>query len=213
MALVYDGAFQVFKVADMGSYSNNGYVLADPESRECYVVDAPDDIERLLAEAEPFHIKGCLLTHTHPDHIAGYARLMEATDVPVAVHPDDEARLSAPASLHLSDGETLNIGNSKVQVLHTPGHTPGGVCLVLDGCLISGDTLFPGGPGFTRSREHFQQVVHNIRTRLLTLPEDTLVLPGHGADTTIAEAKREYSAFAAKSHPDDLHGHVQWLTS
>ncbi|MDA1215265.1 MAG: MBL fold metallo-hydrolase [Chloroflexi bacterium] len=213
MALVYDGAFQVLKVADMGSYSNNGYVLADPESRECYIVDAPDGIERLLAEAEPFHIKGCLLTHTHPDHIAGYARLIEAADVPVAVHADDEARLSAPPSLRLNDGDTLYIGNTKVQVLHTPGHTPGGVCLVVDGCLISGDTLFPGGPGFTRSREDFQQVVRNITERLLTLPEDTLVLPGHGADTTIAEAKREYTAFAARSHPDDLHGHVHWLTS
>ena len=213
MALVYDGAFQVFKVADMGSYNNNGYVLADPESRECYIVDAPDGVERLLKEAEFFHIKGCLLTHTHPDHIAGYARLMELAGVPVAVHPDDEARLSAPASLRLSDGETLHIGDTQVHVMHTPGHTPGGVCLVVDGCLISGDTLFPGGPGFTRSAEDFQQVVRNITERLLTLPEETLVLPGHGADTTIAEAKWEYAGFAAKPHPDDLHGHVQWLTS
>ena len=213
MTLVYDGAFKVFKVADMGSFNNNGYVLADPESRECYIVDAPDEVERLLKEAEPFHIKGCLLTHTHPDHIAGYARLMEAADVPVAVHPDDEARLSSPAALRLSDGETLHIGDTQVRVMHTPGHTPGGVCLVVDGCLISGDTLFPGGPGFTRNAEDFQQVVQSITEHLMTLPDDTLVLPGHGADTTIMEAKREDAVFASKSHPDGLQGHVQWLAS
>ena len=213
MALVHDGEIQVFKVAGMGPYDNNGYVLADPSSREAYLIDAPAQIERLLDEAKDFHVKAVLITHTHPDHVAGYADLKRLTDLPVAVHLADRDRLPGEPELLLEHNEDLHIGTTRVRVLHTPGHTAGGVCLHLDGCLISGDTLFPGGPGYTRSAEAFKQVMESVRTRLLTLPGGTAVLPGHGADTTIGASEQEYAAFAAKPHPGDLHGEVHWLTS
>ncbi len=213
MALAYDGPFQVYKVAGMGPYDNNGYVLADPASGECYLVDAPAEVHRLLNEARSFHIKGVLLTHTHPDHIQGYADLKRAVDVPVAVHSDDAARLPAAADLLLGHGDELHLGPTPIRVLHTPGHTPGGVCLLLGDCLISGDTLFPGGPGRTSSAVAFQQVVLSITQELLTLEDGVAVFPGHGADTTVGQAKREYAGFVARSHPPDLHGHVSWLTS
>ena len=213
MPIVYDGPYQLFKVPGMGPYDNNGYVIADPATKEAYIVDAPAQIERLLEEAKDFRVKAVLVTHTHPDHVAGYADLKRLSDLPVAVHADDEARLPGTPDLRIAHGDVLTIGSTRIHVLHTPGHTPGGICLHLDGALISGDTLFPGGPGRTRSAASFTQVVASITTHLHPLPGETLVLPGHGADTTIAESKREYAVFAAKPHPDDLHDHVSWLTS
>ncbi|MDA1035952.1 MAG: MBL fold metallo-hydrolase [Chloroflexi bacterium] len=213
MPIVFDGPYQIFKVAGMGPYDNNGYVLADPSTREAYVVDAPAQVERLLDEAKDFRIKGVLITHTHPDHVAGYADLKRLTDLPVAVHEADVARLPGKPDMLLAHGDDLAIGLTKVRVMHTPGHTPGGICLWLDGTLISGDTLFPGGPGKTASATDFRQVVESITTKLHPLPEQTLVLPGHGADTTMAESKREYAVFAGKTHPEDLHDNVLWLIS
>ena len=213
MSIVFDGLYQIFKVSGMGPYDNNGYVLADPLTREAYLVDAPSQVERLLDEAKDFRIKAVLITHTHPDHIAGYADLKRLTDIPVAVHEADVRRLPGEPEILLAHGDDLAIGSTKLHVMHTPGHTPGGICLSLDGALISGDTLFPGGPGRTRSGEDFKQIMDSITTQVYPLPERTLVLPGHGADTTIAESKREYAVFARKPHHDSLYDNVLWLTS
>ena len=210
MALVHEGRVQLFKVAGMGPYDNNGYVIADPITKEAYIVDAPAQVERLLEEAKDFQVKAALITHTHPDHIAGYDDLVRLSDIPVAVHPADAERLSGKPAFLLEHGEELALGKSRIRLLHTPGHTPGGVCLVVDDCLVSGDTLFPGGPGMTRSAEAFQQLVRSISERLMTLPDGHGVYPGHGADTTVADSRREYDAFAAKPHADDLFGAIRW---
>ena len=213
MALVYDGRHLVFKVAGMGPYDNNGYVVADPHTEEAYLVDAPSDIERLLDEARGLRVKGVIVTHTHPDHIAGYADLKRLTDLPVGVHDSDANRLPGAPDFLLAHGDELTVGPARVRVLHTPGHTPGALCLHADGTLISGDTLFPGGPGRTNTPDDLRQVVSSIEERLLILDDGTLVLPGHGSDTTIAASKAEYAVFAGKAHPADLYGHVSWLAS
>jgi hydroxyacylglutathione hydrolase len=213
MPIVYDGPYQIMKVADMGPYGNNGYVIADPATKEAYLIDAPAQVERLLDEAADLLIKGVIITHTHPDHVAGYADLKRLSDLPVLVHEADADKVPGKPENLLAVGDDLRVGTTRIRVLHTPGHTPGGICLALDGALISGDTLFPGGPGRTRSAADFQQVVHSITTQLHPLPEPTLVLPGHGADTTIAHSKREYAVFASKQHPNDLHDNVTWLNS
>ena len=147
MTLVYDGPHLVFKVAGMGPYDNNGYVIADPATKEAYLVDAPAEIERLLSEADGFRVKGVIVTHTHPDHVAGYADLKRLTDLPVSVHESDARRLPGEPDALLAHNDELSIGASRIRILHTPGHTPGALCLFTDGTLVSGDTLFPGGPG------------------------------------------------------------------
>lgn len=213
MPIVYDGPYQISKVADMGPYGNNGYVIADPVTKEAYLVDAPAQVERLLDEATDLLVKGVIITHTHPDHVAGYADLKRLSDLPVLVHEADSNKLPGKPESLLAVGDDLRIGITRIRILHTPGHTPGGICLALEGVLISGDTLFPGGPGRTRSAADFKQIVASITTQLHTLPEPTLVLPGHGADTTVASSRREYDAFVAKPHPQDIHGNVTWLSS
>jgi len=211
--LILEAPFHLRKVADMGPYGNNGYVIADPQTREAYLVDAPAQIQRLLDEASDYHIQGVIITHTHSDHVAGYADLKRLSDLPVSVHEADAGKLPGKPENLLSHGQELRLGATRLRILHTPGHTPGGLCLALDGALISGDTLFPGGPGRTTSPADFQQIVASITTHLLPLDATTLLLPGHGTDTTIADANREYAVFAGKPHPDDLHDHVSWLNS
>ena len=210
MTLVYDGPHLVFKVAGMGPYDNNGYVIADPATKEAYLVDAPAEIERLLSEADGFQVKGVIVTHTHPDHVAGYADLKRLTDLPVSVHESDARRLPGEPDALLAHNDELSIGAARIRILHTPGHTPGALCLFADGTLVSGDTLFPGGPGRTNTPDDLRQVVQSIEERLLTLPDGSLVLPGHGVDTTIATSKAEFAVFRSKPQPDDLYGHVSW---
>jgi len=95
-------------------------------------------------------------------------------------------------------------------VLHTPGHTPGGLCFLTDKYLIAGDTLFPGGPGKTQSPADFRRIIESITQKLFELPEDTQVFPGHGEATTIKEAKQQYEVFSTRPHDPNLHGDVVW---
>ena len=101
-----------------------------------------------------------------------------------------------------------------MRVIHTPGHTAGSICLYLDTvkgpALISGDTLFPGGPGRCDSNAALQQMIQSIVTKLHVLPEETLVYPGHGDDTTIADSKKQYAVYASREHAADQHGDVTW---
>ena len=120
-------------------------------------------------------------------------------------------RPAAKIARALTDGEEVEIGGLKMRVLFTPGHTPGSICFLVGDHLVSGDTLFQGGPGRTPNPASLKQELESITSRLLKLPQSTLVHPGHGDDTTIADAVREYEVFASKAHPADLAGDVTWL--
>lgn len=211
MVLQNDGPIQVFKIPDMGSFNNNGYILADELSKECYLVDAPGEIERLLAAATGFVIKGILITHSHPDHIASYTKLRGMNLFEISIHGEDEGRLPNPVDSYLHHNQTLFLGTESLQVLHTPGHTPGSICLVGQDFLISGDTLFPGGPGYTRSIEAFNSIVESIEGQLYSLNPDIIVMPGHGANTTIRRSKSEFEVFKSQYPSKDLYGEIRWV--
>ena len=206
-----DGQLRIFKIAHMGPVDNNGYILSCKRTGEAVIIDAPAEPEKLLMELGDANVKAIVITHRHGDHTAGLAEMKGRTGAPVAAHPDDGSALPVPPDFLLHDGDSYQVGDLQLLAKHTPGHTPGGLCLLTGKHLFSGDTLFPGGPGHTRSPEAFQQVKDSITGQLLPLPDEVAVYPGHGHDTTIGKTREEIRVFESRAHPDDLCGGVEWL--
>jgi len=210
MPLHYDGEVRVTKI-NMGPYNNNGYILTCPETNEGIIIDTPAEPEKLLNEIGDTKIQAILITHRHQDHLLGFDEITSAVQVPVGIGVNDAEVLPRPPQLELKEGMSVKFGNHELQVLDTPGHTVGAVCFLVGKHLFSGDTLFPGGPGKTRSPEALLEVIDSITKKLLVLSDDTAVYPGHGDDTTIGQARADYQVFASKQHPADLQGDVSWL--
>jgi glyoxylase-like metal-dependent hydrolase (beta-lactamase superfamily II) len=143
--------------------------------------------------------------------LLGFDEITRQVDAPVGIGGDDANRLPRSPELDLKDGDVIRFGHRDMRVLSTPGHTEGATCFLVGKHLFSGDTLFPGGPGRSRSPQAFQQELESITRKLLVLPADTSVYPGHGDDTTIGTARQEYQVFAARPHPPELYGDVTWL--
>ena len=170
---------------------NNVWVVGDDD--ECVVIDPPHDVEAILAAVGGRRVKAIVCTHAHDDHVRVAPELRERTGAPILLHPDDRPlwELTHPDLLwdvDLADGQLLEVGGTTLEVLHTPGHAPGAVCLVAPdhGCVFTGDTLFQGGPGATgRSFSDRPTLEASIRARLFALPDATVVHTGHGGDTTI----------------------------
>jgi hydroxyacylglutathione hydrolase len=188
----------------------NSYIIVCPQSGQSALVDVPPGAQELLKALEGTELKYILLTHTHIDHTAGLAGFKPKVKAPLAVHPADRGGLQFATDLFLNEGDTLEVGKVKISVLFTPGHTPGSICFRMGEILISGDTLFPGGPGRTETPEDFRQIIKSITEKLLVLPEDTQVYPGHGDSTTIKKAREEYAGFASRPHGVDMFGDVTW---
>ena len=175
---------------------NNVWVVGDDE--ECVVIDAPHDVDGILAVVGERRVKAILCTHAHDDHVRVAPALRQRVTAPILLHPDDRPlwELTHTDELwdaDLSDSQEIEVAGTTLRVLHTPGHAPGAVCFVADGlgCVFTGDTLFQGGPGATgRSYSDADVLVGSIRERLFALPDDTVVHTGHGDDTTVG-AERE----------------------
>lgn len=178
---------------------NNVWVIGDAE--ECLVIDAPHDVDAILAVVAGRRVKAIVCTHAHDDHVRVAPELRVATGAPILLHPDDRPvwELTHPGELwdvDLANGQELTVGGTTIRVLHTPGHAPGAVCLYVEehGCVFTGDTLFNGGPGATgRSFSDSDTIVASIRAALFALPDETVVHTGHGADTTIGAERANLS--------------------
>lgn len=180
----YEGDDLIVRKITVGNMDNNVYVLECPETHEAVIVDGCFEADTILAGAEGASVVAIVQTHGHMDHVQALPELKEKLGVPVMAHPGDDYPIEIDREL--GDGDTIGFGRRSARVLHTPGHTPGGICLQLGGHLISGDTLFPGGPGNTwGDADAFARIIAAITDKLFVLPDETAVYPGHGKDTTI----------------------------
>jgi glyoxylase-like metal-dependent hydrolase (beta-lactamase superfamily II) len=184
---------------------NNVWLVGD--GSEVIVVDAAHEASTILEAVGDRTLVAVVCTHAHNDHINAVAEIVAATGAPVYLHPDDRMLWDVVnAGIEprpLADGDLITVAGTDLQVLHTPGHSPGGVCLYSPdlGVVLSGDTLFHGGPGATgRSFSHFPTILDSIRGRLLSLPEGTRVLTGHGDETTIGAEASAYDEWVARGH-------------
>lgn len=188
MAYHYEGDDLIVRKIRVGDMENNVYVLECPETHEALLVDACFEPDTIVAGCGGANIVGIVQTHGHFDHIQALPALKERLGVPVMAQPGEE--YPVPIDRELADGDTIGFGNRRVTVLSTPGHTPAGICLWTEGHLVSGDTLFPGGPGNTwGDADAFAQIIESIERKLFVLADETAVYPGHGKDTTIGLEK------------------------
>jgi glyoxylase-like metal-dependent hydrolase (beta-lactamase superfamily II) len=187
----------------------NCFILGCESTKEAVVIDPGDDADRILMELtkSELTVKYLINTHGHFDHVSANKKMKEATGAQIAIHSDDEPMLhelsqsaqmfgltsenSPPADILLKDGDKITFGEIILQVIHTPGHSKGGVSLYTKGHLFSGDTLFAGSIGRTDlAGGDYDTLISSIQKKLLIFDEDTIVYPGHGPDTTIGNEKR-----------------------
>jgi len=170
---------------------NNVWVVGDDSA--CVVIDAPHSVPAILEVVGGREVAAIVLTHAHDDHVRVAPELAERTGAPLLLHPAEDVlwkltHPGVPMPAPLSDGQEITVGGTTLRVLHTPGHSPGAICLYAPslGCVFTGDTLFQGGPGATgRSYSDRPTIERSIRERLFALPPETVVHTGHGPDTTI----------------------------
>ena len=197
----------IIKKLVVGTLENNCYSIADEITKETLVIDPGDEPDRILEliNENNFKVKYILCTHAHLDHVGAVPDIKKETGAKIVIHRD-EYKIYKGASeqaairgyeldplpepdMFISDGDKLEIGNLKLEVLHTPGHSPGGICLYGEGILITGDTLFAGSVGRTDFYGGDIEKLKKSFKRLISLPDKVKILPGHGPESTIGKEK------------------------
>ena len=208
----------IHEILPVGPLQCNCSVIGDETSREAIVIDPGDDIGQILAliKKHNLEVKQIVITHAHIDHVGGAMKLRASTGAPILLNQNDYALLKMldmqaawigmrnPGKVEidhsLGQADTVRAGSLSAQVLHTPGHTEGSICLYFpaENKLIAGDTLFAGSIGRTDlPGGSYEKILHSIHDRVLALPDETIVVPGHGPLTTIGE-ERESNPFLQK---------------
>ena len=198
----------------LGPMQNFVYLIGDPQSHEAAVVDPGWEVPRILlaAEADKYRIMHAFVTHHHFDHVMGLGDLLNIVEVPVYAHRDDAPLLNVPPSnlKLMADGEQVRVGRVPVTLIHTPGHTPGSQCLLVDGHLFSGDTLFIGACGRSDLPGGNPRLLYESLTKKLrALPDETVLCPGHDyADvptSSLGQEKRTNPFLGAATLQEFLH--------
>ena len=198
----------ILKNLVVGPLATNCYIVGSESNKEGMIIDPGDEAEAILEKVKDLglKIKSIVLTHGHIDHIGALKEVKEATGAEVAIHTDEAKSLQrqssstllglsyptpSPPDRLLQDEDSMGIGSLHFGVLHTPGHSPGGICLLEEGVVFSGDTLFNYGIGRTDlpGGSH-SQLMNSIHAKLMILPDNTAVYPGHGPETTIGTERR-----------------------
>lgn len=190
------------KVIPAGIYDANCYIVMDEETSQALVIDPGGNAPEIIEEIKKMNakIKYIFLTHGHADHTEAVPELKSEFKVPICINSKDEEFIQngeymygtiGAADIFLSDGDIYKVGNMNVKCIETPGHTPGGLCFLIDNILFSGDTLFDRSIGRTDFvGGDFDTIIKSINEKLLILPENTKVYPGHGPSTSIIKEKK-----------------------
>jgi glyoxylase-like metal-dependent hydrolase (beta-lactamase superfamily II) len=197
----------------LGPYGTNCYIAVCNHTRESLVVDAPGEVKKIIGKLKGTTPKYILLTHDHMDHTGALAALRSELNVPLGAHTLDSSQISPAPEMSLKDGDTVKLGELAFEVLHTPGHTPGGLCFRSGIHLFSGDSIFPGGPGSTSSPANLKQLIDSLRAKIFVLPDATQIYPGHGEITGLKKEREEFAVFESREHNPRLCGDVLWLKS
>lgn len=197
----------IIKKLVVGPFASNCYIVGSESTKEGLIVDPGAEADKILKSVKELglKIKSLVLTHGHIDHIEGLGKVKEATGAEVAIHADDAEFLRQPSGFIfgfsyqappspdrlLKGGDSIDIGDLHFSVLHTPGHSPGSICLLGHGAVFSGDTLFNYGIGrHDLPGGSYNQLMNSLHTKLMVLPDDTVVYSGHGTETTIGTERR-----------------------
>ena len=195
---------------EVGPWPMNCYLLRCAATAQVAVVDPGADAEQILLALGDAQASWILLTHAHADHTGALDAVRQATGARVAVHPADAREFGIESDLPLVDGSLLQVGQGQVAVVHVPGHTPGSVCLRLNGRVVVGDAVFPGGPGYTATPQNLNQSLDSLTRTVFTWPNETELYPGHGLHTTVGAERSAFERFTAQELPPDLCGEVTW---
>ncbi|MBP9116234.1 MAG: MBL fold metallo-hydrolase [Acidimicrobiia bacterium] len=199
MAIIFENSDIAVDHVVVGPLDNNVFTIFCAQSGEAILIDAADENEMLEDICKQMNVRKVITTHGHFDHIGAVAHLRNV-GIDVGVHLDD-AQMLPSYDFILNDEDIIEVGKLRLKLMHTPGHTPGSICIKIEGTpfLFSGDTLFPGGPGNTQlPGGDFLTIMKSIESRLMTLDFETLVLPGHGNSTTIGNEKDSIDAWSRR---------------
>jgi len=177
----------------VGPYQANCYILGCKETMEGLVIDPGDEVPRIVKTITEtgLNIRYILITHGHIDHVGGAAELKRITGAPVYIHPLDIAGLGFHPDIQVREGDEIRLGTYLIKVLHTPGHSPGGVCYLAPGAVFTGDTLFAGSIGRTDfPGGDYQTLIKGVRSKIFTLDGGLRIYPGHGPTSTIDRERR-----------------------
>jgi len=177
----------------VGPFQTNCYILGHEASKEGIVIDPGDDVFKIIGEVSKLglQITQILITHGHMDHVGGVKEIKRITKAPVYIHAGDAPGLNIPPDGHLYEGQKINMGTYEINVIHTPGHSPGGICLHAPGVVFTGDTLFAGSIGRTDfpGGDH-NRLIQGVVKKIFPLGDELRVYPGHGPPSTIGRERR-----------------------
>jgi Zn-dependent hydrolases, including glyoxylases len=197
----------------VGAYAANCYILMDEDTKESAIIDPGEDVHNLIKAITDMkaRVKYILLTHGHADHTGAAVQLKNEFNSPLYINEQDYQMINngefmygdvaGEVDKYISEGDTFKLGNSEIRCILTPGHTPGGVCFLVDNMIFTGDTLFAGSIGRTDlAGGDFDIIIKSIKEKLMKLPDDITVLPGHGSESSIGREKM-HNPFLSDDYP------------
>lgn len=194
----------------VGPYGTNCYVVRCPTTNEAVIVDPAANLDLIVKAVGDSKPRQILLTHGHLDHIGAVNAVKSRFSLPVGLHRLDAGLAQITPDFALEDGGKVPLGQLTISIMHTPGHTPGSVTLLVGKEAFVGDLIFPGGPGVTRTPVDFDLILKSITGKILPLPPETRLNPGHGEGLTVAKARQEVADFLRRPAKPHICGQVRW---